>query len=180
MYQSYKLIFSVLRISLAPAGFVVHPLNSVISIFKLPFHHLDCATKGKRHFYGWIRHPNLPVATDISQTLESISLGVSNLNCVRCAEIWCFSSTALEILESHQEELWIIYIIPRKSREGLETCIFTFNLVLTRVIIYTAENKCGLYCVDLMAELWYDFFFLFWRGGCVLFFVCKQQKVAEV
>lgn len=86
MYQSYKLIFSVLRISLAPASFVVHPLNSVISIFKLSFHHLNCAMKGKRHFYGWIRHPNLPVATEISQTLESNSRGVSNLNCVQCTE----------------------------------------------------------------------------------------------
>lgn len=169
MYQSYKLIFSVLRISLAPAGFVVHPLNSVISIFKLSFHHLNCATKGKRHFYGWIRHPNLPVATEISQTLESNSRGVSNLNCVQCTEFWCFSSTALEILESHQEELQIIYIIPRKSREGLETCIFTFNLVLTSVIIYTAENKCGLYCVDLMAELWYGFFSLLKGRVCVIF-----------
>lgn len=60
---------------------------------------------------------------------------------------------ALEILELHQEELQIIYIIPQKSKEGLEMCGFTFNLLLTQEIFYMAENKCVFYCVDLMAEL---------------------------
>lgn len=72
-----------------------------------------------------------------------------------------------------------MYLIPQKKQGRAETCLFTSNLVLTGVMFHTVEDKRGVYCLDLMAELCYR---VVSEGrACIIFRMQNsQQRVAEV